>query len=87
MITLAAVTMVFLPGTFISAILSTTVFDYGQDELQVSRQWWLLVVTTVPLTAVVFLFWAGWRKRDDCMRLVRQVLMLKPEKEGGMESA
>jgi hypothetical protein len=31
MITIAAVTMLFLPGTFISAILSTTFFDYGDD--------------------------------------------------------
>jgi len=61
MITLAAVTMIFLPGTFISAILSTTVFDYGHEGLQVSQQWWILLVTTIPLTVVVFLGWLWWQ--------------------------
>ena len=42
MITMAAVTMLFLPGTFISSILSTTFFDYGEDKLSVSKEWWVL---------------------------------------------
>jgi hypothetical protein len=61
MITIAAVTMLFLPGTFISAILSTTFFDYGDDGLHVSARWWILLATTVPLTIVVFGIWLGWR--------------------------
>lgn len=60
MITIAAVTMLFLPGTFISAILSTTFFDYGDDGLHVSTKWWVLLVTTIPLTIVVFVVWLGW---------------------------
>lgn len=39
MITIAAVTMLFLPGKFVSAILSTTFFNYGSDGLMVSRKW------------------------------------------------
>jgi hypothetical protein len=61
MITIAAVTMLFLPGTFISAILSTTFFDYGDDGLHVSTRWWILLATTIPLTIVVFVIWLGWR--------------------------
>jgi len=61
MITIAAVTMIFLPGTFISAILSTTFFDYGEDGLHVSTKWWVLLATTIPLTIVVFAVWLGWR--------------------------
>jgi hypothetical protein len=61
MITIAAVTMLFLPGTFISAILSTTFFDYGDDGLHVSTRWWVLLATTIPLTVVVFGIWLGWR--------------------------
>ncbi|KAJ8107400.1 hypothetical protein OPT61_g8894 [Boeremia exigua] len=38
MITIAAVTMFFLPGTFICAILSTTFFEFGESGLQVSSQ-------------------------------------------------
>ena len=61
MITIAAVTMIFLPGTFISAILSTTFFDYGDDGLHVSTKWWVLLATSIPLTIVVFVVWLGWR--------------------------
>lgn len=61
MITIAAVTMLFLPGTFISAILSTTFFDYGDDGLRISRRWWILPATTIPLTVIVFAIWLGWR--------------------------
>ncbi|KAH8731756.1 hypothetical protein GQ44DRAFT_697986 [Phaeosphaeriaceae sp. PMI808] len=61
MITVAAVTLVFLPGTFISALLSTTVFDYGHEKVQVSQQWWVLLATTIPLTVAVVAFWVWWR--------------------------
>ena len=61
MITIAAVTMLFLPGTFISAILSTTFFDYGDDGLHVSGKWWILLASAIPLTVVVFGVWLGWR--------------------------
>jgi len=61
MITIAAVTMLFLPGTFISAILSTTFFDYGDEGLRISRRWWILPATTIPLTVIVFAIWLGWR--------------------------
>jgi hypothetical protein len=61
MITIAAVTMLFLPGTFISAIMSTTFFDYGPDGLNVSKQWWILPATTIPLMILVFAVWVGWQ--------------------------
>jgi hypothetical protein len=61
MITIAAMTMFFLPGTFVSAILSTTFFDFDSDGLSVSRQWWILLVTTIPLTVLVFGTWLYWR--------------------------
>ncbi|KAF1837364.1 hypothetical protein BDW02DRAFT_491758 [Decorospora gaudefroyi] len=61
MITMATVTMVFLPGTFISTVLSTTFFDYGDDGLHVSARWWVLLATTVPLTVLVVGVWLAWR--------------------------
>ncbi|KAF2006936.1 hypothetical protein P154DRAFT_480762 [Amniculicola lignicola CBS 123094] len=61
MITIAAVTMFFLPGTFVSAILSTTFFEYGPDELQVSSKWWILLAVTIPLMIAVFASWFGWQ--------------------------
>lgn len=61
MITLAAVTMIFLPGTYVSAFLSTTMFEYGHESVQVSQQWWILVITTVVFTAVILGVWYGWQ--------------------------
>ena len=61
MITIAALTMLFLPGTFISAILSTTFFEFHADGIVVSKKWWILPATTLPLMVVVFAIWFGWQ--------------------------
>ena len=61
MITIAAVTMLFLPGTFVSAILSTTFFEHQPDGLSVSTKWWILPAATLPLMVVVFGLWLGWQ--------------------------
>ncbi|KAJ4346094.1 hypothetical protein N0V95_005710 [Ascochyta clinopodiicola] len=74
MITIAAVTMLFLPGTFICAILSTTFFDFGERGLQVSNQWWVLLVATIPLTVVVFGVWMGWQRMRRQSQLLRAAL-------------
>lgn len=74
MITLAAVTMLFLPGTFICAVLSTTFFDFGEERLQVSGQWWVLLAVTVPLTAVVFGVWLGWQRMRRQSQQLRAAL-------------
>ncbi|PPQ90502.1 hypothetical protein CVT25_014185 [Psilocybe cyanescens] len=63
MITMAAVTMFFLPGTFISALFSMVFFD-TQDNgaLTVSKQAWLFPAITIPLTIVVFVLWVVWQR-------------------------
>ncbi|KAF2271805.1 uncharacterized protein EI97DRAFT_243409 [Westerdykella ornata] len=85
MITIAAVTMAFLPGTFICAILSTTFFDFGVDGLSVSRQWWILPATTIPLMIVVFAVWLGWQHLRFAN--VRDEHTGKPEKYAAANSA
>ncbi|KAF1959736.1 hypothetical protein CC80DRAFT_545178 [Byssothecium circinans] len=62
MITMAAVTMLFLPGTFISTVLSTTYFDFDEENLSVSREWWVLPASTIPVTIGVFAIWWVWRR-------------------------
>jgi len=67
MITIAAVTMYFLPGTFTSALFSMVFFNFqedanGQEQFQVSKRWWYYVVTTVPLTGLVFVVWIAWQR-------------------------
>ncbi|KAF8892823.1 hypothetical protein CPB84DRAFT_1783636, partial [Gymnopilus junonius] len=67
---MAAVTMIFLPGSFISALFSTVFFDTGESAtgkvaLLVHPQWWIFPTITIPLTMFVFLTWiVWWRIRD-----------------------
>ncbi|KAL2063629.1 hypothetical protein VTL71DRAFT_5434 [Oculimacula yallundae] len=57
MSTLAFVTAVFLPGTFVCSVLSTVFFSYDGISFAVSTWWWLLPVAVVPLTAAVLYLW------------------------------
>ena len=69
MITIATMTMLFLPGTFVSAILSMSVFDNsgldarGRPTLKVLPQWWIFPVATVVLTGFVVTVWRVWQLR------------------------
>ncbi|KAK0764277.1 hypothetical protein N5P37_003676 [Trichoderma harzianum] len=60
MLTIAAVTLLFLPGTFIAAILSTPIFNFADGEMQVYRKWWIFPVTVAPFTILVFVVWFAW---------------------------
>ncbi|CAG9992628.1 unnamed protein product [Clonostachys byssicola] len=68
--TLAFVTMVFLPGSFISALFSTQVFNWETGDgfgVGVNPRFGLYWVITIPLTLIVFLLyyvWIGKLKRD-----------------------
>ncbi|KAF8963524.1 hypothetical protein BDZ97DRAFT_1758596 [Flammula alnicola] len=60
---MAAVTMFFLPGTFVSALFSMVFFNTTPDNsLSVGPQWWIFLVITVPLTVVVFATWVLWQR-------------------------
>ncbi|KAF8188035.1 hypothetical protein BJ912DRAFT_408681 [Pholiota molesta] len=68
MITIAAVTMFFLPGSFVCAVFSMVFFDShpgtaGRMELSVAPQWWLFPSITIPLTIIAFIIWLIWRRR------------------------
>ncbi|KAF6754143.1 hypothetical protein DFP72DRAFT_1170586 [Ephemerocybe angulata] len=66
MITMAALTMLFLPGTFVSAIFSMVFFQTttveGGRALSVAPSWWLFPAATIPLTLMVFVVWHLWRR-------------------------
>ncbi|KIJ23608.1 hypothetical protein M422DRAFT_72539 [Sphaerobolus stellatus SS14] len=67
MITMAAVTMFFLPGTFVSALFSMVFFNVdfngpiGKEVFSVSNRLWYFAAVTVPLTLTVFAVWLAWR--------------------------
>lgn len=65
--TIAAVTMLFLPGTFTASLFAMPFFGAsdgnGQGEgFDVSQWFWLYVVITVPLTVLVLLVWLVWQR-------------------------
>jgi len=62
MITMAAVTMFFLPGTFVSALFSMVFFnlDPTTKELTSAPHIWVFLVITIPLTMAVFVVWKLW---------------------------
>ncbi|OSS54163.1 hypothetical protein B5807_00375 [Epicoccum nigrum] len=70
---IAIVSMMFLPGTFVSGILGTNLFT--QEELnsdsdagspfRASAHWWILLITILPLTALTFLGWSMWRTKSE----------------------
>ena len=56
----AILTTVFLPGTFVSSLFSTTMFDFRNPPYQVSGVFWIYWAVTIPLTLVVVGVWRLW---------------------------
>ncbi|KAF7122232.1 hypothetical protein CNMCM5793_000189 [Aspergillus hiratsukae] len=67
---IAALTMVFLPGTFIATILSAGSISAGGDNhgFESISVWWLWAAITVPLTLVVMSCWWLYNKRNEQVR-------------------
>ncbi|KAH9484951.1 Notoamide biosynthesis cluster protein M' [Psilocybe cubensis] len=63
MITMAAVTMFFLPGTFVATLFGMNFFDKtNQGSLMLASEGWVFLITTIPLTMIVFLIWYFWKR-------------------------
>lgn len=62
--TLAAVTVFFLPGTFVAAFFSMPLFRWDERTLSphsaLSRQFWVYWAVTVPLTVITVTLWFAW---------------------------
>ena len=67
--TIAAVTMVFLPGTFVATILALPAFQWQpHHNITVHQQFWIYWVITIPLTLLtllVWLLWSTWKAREE----------------------
>ncbi|RDW72593.1 uncharacterized protein DSM5745_07765 [Aspergillus mulundensis] len=62
---ITAVTMFFLPGTFVATIFSTNFFGPASSTWSASSEFWLYWVTTIPLTVVTILIWTFWQYRGN----------------------
>ncbi|KAF2715238.1 hypothetical protein K504DRAFT_457409 [Pleomassaria siparia CBS 279.74] len=69
MISIAIVTMVFLPGTFTASVFSAGIFEQdesqGLTDFSVTGLMWLWVVITVPITGITMLCYWWYKRRID----------------------
>jgi hypothetical protein len=75
--TLAFVTMVFLPGSFVSALFSTNLFDWNNREGQdigilTTPQFRLYWAVTIPLTVITFILYFMWAEFSSFDRSQRR---------------
>lgn len=61
--TLAAVTVTFLPGTFVASLFAIPLFQWQATPV-VSNRFWIYWAVTIPLTLVTLLVWYYWTKRQ-----------------------
>lgn len=62
--TLAAVTVLFLPGTFVASLFAMPLFRWDVDATSsiVSRHFWIYWAVMIPLTVATVLAWILWTR-------------------------
>ncbi|KAL4757894.1 uncharacterized protein BDW70DRAFT_170923 [Aspergillus foveolatus] len=65
MATIAFVTLVFLPITTVSTIFGSQFFNTAPDNasIEVSKDFWIFWVVSIPLTLAVLLGWSLWQRK------------------------
>jgi NADH:ubiquinone oxidoreductase subunit H len=69
--TVAYLTLTFLPITSVSAIFSTTLFDFQNwhstegNSRVVSQGWWVFLITAVIATFATMTIWYFWHKQQS----------------------
>ena len=74
--TLAIVTMIFLPGTFVAAVFSMPLFDWAADDRVLSPRFGLFWAVSLPLTAVtlfIYWIWSSWYTTQNEQHVQRDV--------------
>lgn len=76
--TIGVLTTLFLPGTFVATLFSTTMFNWNvpgngsggssttadSPAVSVSPYIWVYWAISIPLTSVVMLLWLFWSRRE-----------------------
>jgi Mg2+ and Co2+ transporter CorA len=64
--TLAAVTVAFLPATFVASFFAMPLFNWNADRNStvVNDRFWIYWAVTVPLTLSTLIIWLSWTYRQ-----------------------
>ncbi|KKK16273.1 hypothetical protein ARAM_003167 [Aspergillus rambellii] len=71
---IAVVSMVYLPGTFVSGLFGANFFSF-QDGWAMASNFWLYWAVTIPLTMGTVLVWALWYWQDLIARYWAKVIL------------
>ena len=72
--TLAAVTVAFLPGTFVASFFAMPLFEWDAvaEGIVVSKRFWIYWAVTVPLTCLTLVVWVLWTKRQAKVQTISE---------------
>jgi len=79
--TIAVLTMVFLPATFLSALFSMP--SLGWDGPEKFKLYWACVI---PLTVVTFILWAGITQREQISEFISGFKRASAKNSGGLDA-
>ena len=81
--TIAAVTMLFLPGTFVASLFERPMFQWSATAgLQVRSHIWVYWATSIPLTLFTIGFWWVWLKFAMGSERAQKMLRILTENVG-----
>jgi Mg2+ and Co2+ transporter CorA len=66
--TIAIMTVIFLPGTFVATFFSMNMVDWapsGDTTPKLSRYMWVYWIVAIPLTVFVLLLWISLSRRES----------------------
>jgi hypothetical protein len=80
--TIAAVTMAFLPGTFVASFFAMPMFDWNKPlgHNVNTHTFWIYWTVTIPLTASVFLLWWTWLRLKTAREIREDTLLAEMDK-------
>ncbi|KAF2140220.1 uncharacterized protein K452DRAFT_53018 [Aplosporella prunicola CBS 121167] len=64
-------TLLYLPGSFVASLLGMNVFDFDgpRKRLNVTKDFWVYIIVTIPLTMVTVLLWWVATRREKRKRM------------------
>jgi Mg2+ and Co2+ transporter CorA len=89
MMTIAAITMVFLPGTFVASLFAMPLLDWTHADSNkiVQSGFWIYWAVTVPLTILTILLWLAWFRRKDIIHWWQEIRHQKGSQRSSSQSS